>query len=174
MNEKVEISCLCSGDQLPQHKCETNYLGAIGQLSQDCLNISPARACVWDNPDGILPRQLNRSTGPISCLNRSAPDGTVPSPLRRIIKRAEKHGRWITETNKPTCSKRRHALIASTASNVVCHARDKGLMASDWLRCAERHENAYGSSQAAIRFKCETMNSVMGLLSRSGLNPATI
>jgi hypothetical protein len=85
----------------------------------------------------------------------------------RYAKTGKKHGGWI---NKPARSKRRHALVASTASNVVSSARERA-EASDWVRCAEVDQNAYGSSQTVIKLNVDNIP-VMGLLSprRSKLN----
>ncbi len=69
MNEKGNLLYVCSDRTLSRHICK-NALDATDQPPSDCLNTFQARACVWDGPCGILPRQLNRSTGPISCLNR--------------------------------------------------------------------------------------------------------
>ncbi len=102
-----------------------------------CIEVVPLESCSrlsrhWLEREFLFP-----------CRTEISPAGNVPAPQRRIIKRLAKHGRWI---NKPAYSKRRHALIAQTASNVVCHARVRAT-ASDWLRCAQDTKNAYGSSQ---------------------------
>ena len=75
--------------------------------------------------------------------------------------RSEKHGRWITETNKPACSKRRPQ---STASNVVWSARARA-EGSDWLRCPEFHQKRIRRCRSGNDVQARQHNSAKGLLS---------
>ena len=82
--------------------------------------------------------------------------------------RSEKHGRWITETNKPACSKRRPQ---STASNVVWSARARA-EGSDWLRCPEFHYKRIRRIRSGNVVQARQHNSVKGLLSPRRLLPS--
>lgn len=138
--DRLMVGCSV-GRYSPNSTCKSD-LDSLLQLRYGVrLNTSrQARAAC-----GVISGRIASTTGKIRGgeftvpLSRTAPVANAATAQRRITKRVEKHGRWIMQTNKPTCLKRRHALIASTASNVVCRARERA-EASDWLRCAERHE----------------------------------
>jgi hypothetical protein len=78
-------------------------------------------------------------------LSRARPGWYCSSPAQADNQTGVKHGRWNIATNKPTCLKRLQPHMATERSQINVRRARVRAEASDWLRCAEGRDNAYGS-----------------------------
>lgn len=78
-------------------------------------------------------------------LSRARPGWYCSSPAQADNQTGVKHGRWNTATNKPTCLKRLQPHMATERSQINVRRARVRAEVSDWLRCTEGRDNAYGS-----------------------------